>query len=179
MKAFFYTLPFKKKKGHFKRTIFLKQVVFVQNNWVLLASNLLPLCNEVTMLDLTPWRNFQRKFTLHWTLGILIGCFTSCDHFQPEEMLKFHHRVNWGWNYFIGLGPGLFDNLNFGFQLRPPLPRHASLRTLPTVVTTSLSEVTTTPRQAGKSARRPARPSLTAHTGWYFEFSGYSYLRWP
>ena len=37
----------------------------------------------------------------------LIGCFKSCDHFQPIRMHNFHLRVNWGLKFFVGSSPRL------------------------------------------------------------------------
>ena len=67
-------------------------------------------------LELTPWRNFQRKFTLRWTLGVQIGCLKSCDHFQAIKILNFHHGVSWDWKLFYRIGSRPFCQLRLWFS---------------------------------------------------------------
>ena len=42
------------------------------------------------------FKYFLSQLTLRWNLRILIGCFKSCDLFQPIRKLEFHRPVNWG-----------------------------------------------------------------------------------
>ena len=65
-------------------------------------------------LGTDPIKYYQPLWTLRWILSILIGCFKSCDHFEPIRILKFQLRVNWvnlGWDYFTRSGPSLWGLL--------------------------------------------------------------------
>ena len=60
-------------------------------------------------------------------LRFWIGCFKSCDFFQPTRNVTFKRRVIYKDNTCIGSGPGLWWNLNHAdclasssiFQLQP------------------------------------------------------------